>query len=329
MGSTMMSVAQAERSTAEATPRPGVLVSFSGMSCGYDGPPVLRGVDLSIRRGAFVGIVGPSGAGKTTLLRSIVGAVPRVEGRIEVDGRPVRHGGVGGVGWVPQLETVDWTFPATVREVVLMGAWAERRWRARASADERRRVEAILDRLGIAGLAGRHIRELSGGQQQRVFLARALISDPVLLLLDEPTSGVDLKTRDDILHLLADLNADGITIVLTTHELNTVAAHLPWVVCVNGAIVAEGDPDEIFTPAILGRTYGADLRVVRQDGLVLVADAAPHRLRDALRHRHGTVEHAHHEHGDADHVHFADRADRSRRASADAADPPDQPGDAR
>jgi ABC-type Mn2+/Zn2+ transport system ATPase subunit len=283
------------------------LVTFSRVSCGYDGPPVLRDVDLTIRRGAFVGIVGPSGAGKTTLLRAIVGVVPRVEGRIEIDGRPVRRGGPVGVGWVPQLETVDWTFPATVREVVLMGAWAERPWRARATADERRRVEAILDRLGIGGLADRHIRELSGGQQQRVFLARALISGPALLLLDEPTSGVDLKTRDDILHLLADLNRDGITIVLTTHELNTVAAHLPWVVCVNGGIVAEGDPDEIFTPGILGRTYGADLRVVRQDGLVLVADAAPHRLREALRHRHGSIEHSHHEHGADDHVHLEGR----------------------
>jgi zinc/manganese transport system ATP-binding protein len=272
------------------------LVRFERVSCGYDGPPVLRDVDLSIRRGAFVGIVGPSGAGKTTLLRAIVGVVPRVEGRITVDDRVVSGGATTGVGWVPQLETVDWNFPATVREVVLMGRWAEHRWRAWASGEDRLRVDRLLERLGIGGLADRHIRELSGGQQQRVFLARALIADPALLLLDEPTSGVDLKTRDDILHLLADLNADGITVVLTTHELNTVAAHLPWVVCVNGSIVAEGDPDEIFTPAILGRTYGADLRVVRQDGLVLVADAAPHRLRDALRHRHGLVEHAHHEH---------------------------------
>jgi zinc/manganese transport system ATP-binding protein/zinc transport system ATP-binding protein len=166
----------------------------------------------------------------------------------------------------------------------------------------------LLGRLGIAGLAGRHIRELSGGQQQRVFLARALIGEPQVLLLDEPTSGVDLKTRDDILHLLAALNGDGITIVLTTHELNTVAAHLPWVVCVNGRIVAEGDPDDIFTPAILGRTYGAELRVVRQEGLVLVADAAPHRLRDALRHRHGELEHSHHEHTAHDHVHVEDGA---------------------
>jgi ABC-type Mn2+/Zn2+ transport system ATPase subunit len=296
------------------------LVRFDGVSCGYDGQPVLRDVDLAIARGGFVGIVGPSGAGKTTLLRAIVGAVPRVTGRITVGGRQARHGATPGVGWVPQLETVDWNFPATVREVVLMGRWTEHRWRAWASVEDRRRVDGLLDRLGIGGLAGRHIRELSGGQQQRVFLARALIGDPDLLLLDEPTSGVDLKTRDDILHLLADLNADGITIVLTTHELNTVAAHLPWVVCVNGRVVAEGDPDEIFTSAILGRTYGADLRVVRQDGLVLVADAAPHRLRDALRHRHGDVEHAHHEHDphdhhphdDAalggDHVHGSDRA---------------------
>jgi zinc/manganese transport system ATP-binding protein len=282
------------------------LVRFEHVSCGYDGPPVLRDVDLTIGRGAFVGIVGPSGAGKTTLLRAIVGVVPRVEGRITVDGRQVTRGVTTGVGWVPQLETVDWNFPATVREVVLMGRWAERRWQAWASADDRRRVDQLLERLGIGGLAGRHIRELSGGQQQRVFLARALIADPALLLLDEPTSGVDLKTRDDILHLLADLNGDGITIVLTTHELNTVAAHLPWVVCVNGAIVAEGDPDDIFTSAILGRTYGADLRVVRQDGVVLVADAAPHRLRDALRHRHGELEHTHHEHEPHDHDRRAD-----------------------
>jgi ABC-type multidrug transport system ATPase subunit len=125
---------------------------------------------------------------------------------------------------------------------------------------------------------------------------------------------VDLKTRDDILHLLADLNRDGITVVLTTHELNTVAAHLPWVVCVNGRIVAEGDPDEIFTSAILGATYGADLRVVRQDDIVLVADAAPHRLRDALRHDHGGFEHAHHEHGDADHVHEPPAAEATQQA---------------
>jgi ABC-type Mn2+/Zn2+ transport system ATPase subunit len=191
-----------------------------------------------------------------------------------------------------------------------MGRWATHRWRAWSSHEERAQADALLERLGVGGMGDRHIRELSGGQQQRVFLARAMIGDPSLLLLDEPTSGVDLKTRDEVLHLLADLNAEGMTIVLTTHELNTVAAHLPWVVCVNGQVIAEGDPDEIFTSAILGRTYGAALRVVRQDGVVLVADAAPHRLRDALRHSHADgFEHAHHEHPDHHHVHAADTTD--------------------
>jgi len=279
------------------------LVRFDRATLGYDGAPVLLDVDLTIDEGSFVGIVGPSGAGKTTLLRAIVGGVPRVSGRVSVRGRLVRDGPTAGVGWVPQLETVDWNFPATVREVVLMGNWSGRPWRAWATAAERQAVDRLLDRLGIAGLGRRHIRELSGGQQQRVFLARAMIGEPALLLLDEPTSGVDLKTRDDILHLLADLNREGMTIVLTTHELNTVAAHLPWVVCVNRYVIAEGDPDEIFTAAVLGRTYGAELRVVRQDGVVLVADAAPHRLREAIRHRHEDFEHAHHEHADAAHDH--------------------------
>ena len=292
-----------------AQPRPAApepLVRFEGVTCGYDGAPVLRDVDLTIGQGAFVGIVGPSGAGKTTLLRAMVGAVPRVEGRITVGGRAVGFGSTPNVGWVPQLETVDWNFPATVREVVLMGRWSNRPWRAWPSRADRALVDRMLERLGIGGLGDRHIRMLSGGQQQRVFLARAMIGGPDLLLLDEPTSGVDIKTRDDVLHLLADLNGDGMTIVLTTHELNSVAAHLPWVVCINRRLIAEGDPDDIFTSAILGQTYAADLRVVRQDGALLVADAAPHRLRDALRHRHEGFEHTHHEHDQGDHVHASE-----------------------
>lgn len=279
------------------------LVRFEGVSCSYGGPAVLEDIDLQLERGALVGIVGPSGAGKTTLLRAMVGAVPKIRGKVWVDGQQVTFGQTPRVGWVPQLETVDWHFPATVREVVLMGRWSHSRWRAWMTRDDRAVADRMLERLGIGGLGARQIRELSGGQQQRVFLARALISDPLLLLLDEPTSDVDLKTRDEVLHLLADLNAAGTTIVMTTHELNAVAAHLPWVVCVNRHIVAEGDPTEVFTSEILNETYSADLRVVRQDGAVLVADAAPHRLRQALRHRHDGYEHAHHEHEDEDHVH--------------------------
>jgi zinc/manganese transport system ATP-binding protein/zinc transport system ATP-binding protein len=244
------------------------------------------------------------------LLRAIVGGVPSLRGTVRVGGQPVSRGRIPRVGWVPQLESVDWHFPATVREVVLMGRWSSRTWFPRMSRQDRVDADRLLERLGIGGLGHRQIRELSGGQQQRVFLARALIGDPLLLLLDEPTSGVDLKTRDEVLHLLADLNAQGTTIVLTTHELNAVAAHLPWVICVNRTIIAEGDPDQVFTPAVLNRTYSADLRIVRQDGAVLVADAAPHRLRQALRHRHDGYEHAHHEHSGPDHVHLDDAPSR-------------------
>ncbi len=281
------------------------LVRFEGVSASYGGPAVLEDVDLSLARGSLVGIVGPSGAGKTTLLRAMVGQVPRLRGRVMIDGRDVAAGQPARVGWVPQLETVDWDFPATVREVVLMGRWSRAKWRPWMTAPDRIEADRVLERLGIGGLGARQIRELSGGQQQRVFLARAMIADPVLLLLDEPTSGVDIRTRDEVLHLLADLNSQGVTIVLTTHELNSVAAHLPHVVCVNRRIVAQGDPDTVFTSEILNTTYAADLRVVRQDGMVLVADAAPHRMRDALRHQHDGYEHAHHEHEGAAHVHLS------------------------
>ena len=143
------------------------------------------------------------------------------------------------------------------------------------SSQQVHHAEDVMSRLGILHLAGRHIRQLSGGEQQRAFLARALVSNPRLLLLDEPVAGVDIKTRDEVMHLLHELNHDGVTIVMTTHQINSVAAHLPRVVCLNGGIVAQGPPAEVFTPEILSRTYGADMPVIQYQGLTLVAER-PH-----------------------------------------------------
>ena len=242
--------------------------------CAYDGAPVIEDLTLAIRRGAFVGVVGPSGAGKTTLLRALLGAVPRMAGSIRIFGEEISAGRVPKIGYVPQLETVDWNFPVTVREVVAMGLAVEGRlfslpWLSRA---HRSRVHALLQRLGIGELGDRHIRDLSGGQQQRVFLARALVREPRLLLLDEPTTGVDIKTRHDVLHLLAELNHEGVTVVLTTHDLNSVAAHLPQVICLNRRLVAQGPPASVFTPSVLEATYGAEMVVVRQGELTVIAD---------------------------------------------------------
>src|SRR3989454_12829399 len=150
----------------------------------------------------------------------------------------------------------------------------------------RTEARTSLSKLGICNLAHRHIRNLSGGQQQRTFIARALIRKPDLLLLDEPTIGVDVKTRHDILHLLHSLNHEGIAIVLTTHDLNAVAAHLPSLVCLNRRVIASGTPEEILTPEVLHELYGADMVVVRQDGMLLIGDVP-----SAFREEHDRAEH--------------------------------------
>ena len=252
------------------------LVEIRGLSCGYEKQRVLSGVDLEILRGDFVGLLGPSGSGKTTLLRAMLGAVDVYEGEVVVDGvrsterRPR-------IGYVPQLETIDWNFPVTVREVVMMGRTMENRFFPWFRKEEKELADHMMDQLGILQLASRHIRNLSGGQQQRAFLARALVSSPSLLLLDEPTSGVDVKTRDDVMHLLHDLNHEGVTIVITTHEINAVAVHLPRLVCMAGRVLAQGTPYEVITSEVLRQTYGADMPVIHYEGMPIVAES-PHRF---------------------------------------------------
>ena len=250
------------------------IVEIKAVTCGYEKQQVLTDVSLTIMPGDFVGLLGPSGSGKTTLLRTVLGAVDLYEGEVLVNGvattkkRPR-------VGYVPQLETIDWNFPVTVQEVVMMGRTMENKLFPWYRKEEKDLAAEMMGRLGILDLADRHIRELSGGQQQRVFLARALISSPQLLLLDEPTSGVDIKTRDDVMHLLHDLNHDGVTIIITTHEINAVAVHLPWIVCLAGRILAEGPPSEVITTEVLWLTYGAEMPVIHYEGMTIVAES-PH-----------------------------------------------------
>ncbi|MDQ3086882.1 MAG: metal ABC transporter ATP-binding protein [Actinomycetota bacterium] len=240
------------------------LARLKKVTCSYGARPVLVNVDLTLEAGDYVGIVGPSGSGKTTLLRALMGQVTPVAGSVE------RQRSLS-VGYVPQLETVNWHFPVTVNEVVLM-ARAHGRLLPWASKAELAEIARLLDRLGIGELGRRHILELSGGQQQRVFIARALMRRPQLLLLDEPTSGVDFRTRHDLLHLLHDLNRDGLGILLTTHDLNGVATHLPKLVCLNTEVIATGSPIEVLRPEVLERTYGAPLEVLEHAGLLVVLD---------------------------------------------------------
>jgi ABC-type Mn2+/Zn2+ transport system ATPase subunit len=259
------------RRSAPAAPA-GPLVEVRQVTCTYGGPPVLVGVDLVVEAGSFLGVVGPSGSGKTTLLRVLTGAVVPASGQVR------RRPGLR-MGFVPQVGTVNWDFPVSVAQCVLMARTKDRRvpW---ASRQERHQLAAVLDRLGLAELAGRHIRELSGGQQQRMFLARALLTGSDLVLLDEPTSGLDVKTRHEVLHLLDELSRDGLAVVVSTHDLNGIAAHLPELLCLNVEVVAAGRPTDILTPPVLERTYGAPMDVLLHGGMPVVIDA---------RHDHGRV----------------------------------------
>ncbi len=250
------------------------LVSMSRVTCSYRSAPVLSEVDLIVGAGQFSGIVGPSGSGKTTLLRALLGSVRPASGTVH------RRPGLR-IGYVPQVETVNWSFPVTVGECVLMARTTGRRlpWR---SAAERAEVSEVLDRLGLESLANRHIRELSGGQQQRVFIARALLGKPQLLLMDEPTSGVDVATRHEILHLLEDLHQGGLSIVLTTHDLNGMASHLPHLVCLNNRVIGAGSPTDVLTVDVLERTYGARMEVLLHAGMPVVLDH-PHLVEPTSR----------------------------------------------
>jgi zinc/manganese transport system ATP-binding protein/zinc transport system ATP-binding protein len=189
------------------------------------------------------------------------------------------------VGYVPQVETVDWTFPVTALEVVMMGRYQKQKMFPWASLSDRLAAQELLERVGVANVAHKPIGDLSGGQQQRVFIARALVGEPEIVLLDEPTSSSDLHVQHELLHLLANLNQQGLTILLSTHDLNSVATHLPWVICFNHGLISQGQPIDIFTPANLEKTFGGEMVVFQQEDRILIASGGTslrHQMQDNL-----------------------------------------------
>ena len=254
------------------------LVELSEVSSSYGNTVALENVSLKIHPGQFMAIVGPNGGGKTTLLRTILGMVPVSSGKVLLRGQHLARGSLEHIGYVPQLEAIDWNFPITVEEVIAMGFFVKNRWFCAIGEKEKKKLHNIMERLNLTGLGNRHIRELSGGQQQAVFIGRALLGDPELILLDEPASGLDIRSRDDVIHFLHEINHQGVAIVLTAHDLNWVAAHLPWAVCLNHRLIAEGRPEEIFNPEVLKEAYSGELVVIHQDGMVMIGERphAPH-----------------------------------------------------
>ncbi|MCH2145928.1 MAG: ABC transporter ATP-binding protein [Phycisphaerales bacterium] len=233
------------------------------MTVAYERRPVLWDIDLDIPRGALVGIVGPNGAGKSTLIKAALDLVPKLSGHVQVFGRPYTVQRER-VAYVPQRESVDWEFPVTVLDVVCMGLYHTLGLFRGVNRRIRKRAMEALAEVGLEELAHRQIAQLSGGQQQRTFLARALVQEADLHLMDEPFAGVDAATEETIVSLLRTLQSRGCTTIAVHHDLQTVPDYFDHVLLLNTRVVAFGRTDEVFTPANLEATYGGKLTLLDQ-----------------------------------------------------------------
>ena len=254
------------------------------LTVSYQRKPVLWNVDLAVPQGKLVGILGPNGAGKSTLIKAVMGLIPLSSGWVQVFGRPV-DSQRDKVGYVPQRESVDWTFPVTAMDVVLMGRYGSIPWYRRIGRGERDLARQALEKVGMLAYADRQISNLSGGQQQRVFLARALVQDSEIYLMDEPFAGVDAATESAIVKLLQDLRAAGKTVLLVHHDLQTAKEYFDMLILLNMRLVAFGPTEQVFTPELLQKTYGGHLTILSD-----VAEAvaiAERGLHDASRTRKG------------------------------------------
>jgi len=211
----------------------------------YDEFTALEGVTLTVEPGEAIGIIGPNGSGKSTLLKTIAGLLTPASGSVAVFGQKPRALAPGSIAYVPQIEAVDWTFPATVRDVVSMGRFPRLRpWQFFGAAD-RAAVARALESVHMGHLADRHIANLSGGQQQRAFVARAIAQAPRLLLLDEPTTGVDAATEEALRVVVRDLVAEGLPVLMTTHDLDRVDVWFDRLMVLDRRILALGTPSEV------------------------------------------------------------------------------------
>jgi len=230
-------------------------IQIEDLTVAYRDKPVLWDLDLTVPQGVLMAVVGPNGAGKTTLLKAILGLVRPVAGTVLVLGRPYGDQRKK-IGYVPQRGTVDWDFPTTVTDVVLMGTYGQVGWLRRPGSVHRDAAQRALERVGMAAFARRQISQLSGGQQQRVFLARALVQDAQVYFMDEPFQGVDAVTETAIVELLRELRSTGRTVFVVHHDLSTVPHYFDWVTLLNVRKIASGPTADVFTPEKIAATYG-------------------------------------------------------------------------
>ncbi|RNE48173.1 metal ABC transporter ATP-binding protein [Corynebacterium alimapuense] len=236
----------------------GPAVVATNISVAYRVDPVLRGVNVEVPQGVVMGIVGPNGSGKSTLLKSMLGLIPTLSGHTEFFGQQL--GAVRNhIGYMPQQTSVDWDFPTTVADVVLMGTYGRLGWFRRPGKAEKQRAADAMEQTGITNLADRQIGQLSGGQRQRVFLSRTLAQQPDLYFMDEPFQGVDAYSQQTIVDVMHRLRGEGKTIILVHHDLKTVPDYCDQVTMLNtGRVVSSGPVGSHFTEDLIRIAYGLE-----------------------------------------------------------------------
>ncbi|MDE0017328.1 MAG: metal ABC transporter ATP-binding protein [Candidatus Poribacteria bacterium] len=237
-------------------------IEVTDLTVAYQDKPVLWDIDLDVPPGVLLSIVGPNGAGKTTLIKAILGLVRPAAGNVLIYDKPY-DAQRRIVGYVPQRGSVDWDFPTNVLDVVMMGRYGALGWVRRPGKKEHELAMQALEKVGMEAYTTRQISQLSGGQQQRVFLARALVQDATVYLMDEPFQGVDATTERAIVTLLQELRANGKTVVVVHHDLQTVTDYFDWVMLLNIRRIASGPVDETFTPDNLRETYGGRIAFMK------------------------------------------------------------------
>ena len=224
----------------------------------YNGTPILEGINLSVEQGDFLGVIGPNGGGKTTLLKVILGLITPSQGKIWVLGKPPERSR-NNIGYVPQYNLFDRDFPISVWDVVLIGRYGRAGLLRRYSGEDRRTVQEVLQTVGMLDYKNRQIGKLSGGEQQRVFIARALVSNPELLLLDEPTASVDSTMQTEFYELLERLKQQ-MAIVLVSHDISAISIYVDKIACLNRQLFYHGSKE--IGPEVLEATYKCPVQMI-------------------------------------------------------------------
>lgn len=230
------------------------VIEIKNISVAYDETTVLENVNLNIKRGDFLALMGPNGAGKSTLLKTILNFIKPIGGEIKIKGKLYKEVRKK-IAYVPQRGSVDWDFPITLFDVVEMGCYGRVGFLKKINKTEKKNVERVIEKVGLTEFKERQISKLSGGQQQRAFLARAILQNAEIYLMDEPFQGVDSKTEKAIVEILKELKKSGKTLIVVHHDLQTVTSYFDTVAFINKTIVAAGPVEDVFNEENIEKTY--------------------------------------------------------------------------